>query len=228
MINKTIFDFLTRLKNNNTKDWFDENRMLYTKLKSEFEQFIEFVIAEISIFDKDIAQTSAKASIYRINRDIRFSADKSPYKTNFGAYICKGGKKSPFAGYYIHVEPGACFLAGGIYMPSGEALKAIREEIHERFDVFKEIILNPAFEKNFDKELWGEKLKKSPKGFPADFEGIEYLKYKNYTVLKNEPDHIYWQNEFIDEVRSVFKTMMPFNRFLNRAVENIDNLNKLF
>lgn len=222
MISKETFQFLKDLKANNSKEWFDENRSLYTALRHEFEQFINVLIAEIALFDRDSSQTTAKASIFRINRDIRFSHDKMPYKTNFGAFIAKGGRKGINAGYYIHVEPGECFLAGGIYMPSGPMLKALREEIYENIEEFKTITHEPSFLKHFGSEFWGEKLKTAPKGFPKDFPDIEYLKYKNYTIVKNEPDRIYLRMTFIDEVREVFKAIKPFNSFLNRAVEEVE------
>lgn len=219
MISKETFQFLKELKLNNSKEWFDENRATYTALRKEFENFINLVIGEIGLFDKDSAQTTAKASIFRINRDIRFSNDKLPYKTNFGAFIAKGGRKGINAGYYLHIEPGECFLAGGIYMPSGPTLKAIRTEIFDNIDEFKAIVSESSFSKHFGREFWGEKLKTAPKGFPKDFPDLEYLKYKNYTIAKNEPDSLYTKVNFINEVREVFRAMAPFNTFLNRAVE---------
>ena len=222
MISKETFLFLKELKVNNYKEWFDENRTRYKTLRNDFEQFIHAVIGEISLFDRESAQTTAKASIFRINRDIRFSNDKMPYKTNFGAFMAKGGRKGIHAGYYIHVEPGECFLAGGIYMPSGPMLKSIREEIYENIEEFKAILAEPSFQKHFGGNLWEEKLKTAPKGFPKDFPDIEYLKYKHYTVAKYEPDAIYWKPTFIQEVREVFKAMKPFNAFLNRAVEEVE------
>jgi uncharacterized protein (TIGR02453 family) len=222
MISKDTFQFLQQLKKNNHKEWFDENRALYTSLRKEFENFINLVIGEISQFDKEASQTTAKASIFRINRDIRFSNDKLPYKTNFGAFMAKGGRKGANAGYYIHIEPGACFLAGGIYMPSGPMLKAIRNEIFENFDEFSSIIHKESFIRHFGHEFWGDKLITAPKGFPKDFRGIEYLKYKHYTLVKNEPDKIYISSGFINEIRDVFQAMVLFNNFLNRAVEEVD------
>lgn len=222
MISKVTFRFLKSLKANNSKEWFDDNRALYQVIRNEFEQFVHVIIAEIGQFDREAAQTTAKASIFRINRDIRFTHDKNPYKTNFGAFIAKGGRKGINAGYYIHIEPGECFLAGGIYMPSSPMLKAIREEIFDNPEEFKAIINEPVFVKNFGHYLWGEKTKTVPKGFPKDFPYIDYLKYKSYTVVKNEPDKIYWHPSFIDEVRDVFKAMKPFNAFLDRAVMEVN------
>jgi uncharacterized protein (TIGR02453 family) len=222
MISKATFQFLKQLKTNNDKEWFDENRTRYAELRKEFEHFINIVIAEIASFDKEAAHTTAKASIFRINRDIRFSNDKAPYKTNFGAFIANGGRKGVKPGYYIHVEPGECFLAGGIYMPSGPMLKALRTEILDNMDEFKKIVSDKNFIRHFGNELWGEKLKTAPKGFPKDFPGLEYLKYKHYTAVKAMPDGIYVSKDFIREVSVVFKALAPFNAFLNRALRETE------
>jgi len=222
MINPALFLFLKELKKNNTKEWFDENRTQYSGLRKEFEQFVNLLIAEIGQFDRQAAQTSAGASIFRINRDIRFSNNKQPYKTNFGAFIAQGGKKGINAGYYFHVEPGECFLAGGIYMPSGPMLKAIRTEIYENINEFRKIVTSPSFTRHFGTELWGDRLKTAPKGFPKDFDGIEYLKYKHYTVFKNEPDTLYVKPALMIEIKEVFRVMSEFNAFLNRAVEDAE------
>jgi uncharacterized protein (TIGR02453 family) len=222
MISKETFRFLQQLRLNNDKFWFDENRSLYARLRKEFEDFLEIVISEIRQFDPEAAETTAKASIFRINRDIRFSNDKVPYKTNFGAFIAKGGRKGINSGYYIHVEPGECFLAGGIYMPSAPMLKAIREEIYENIDAFKDLLHAPSFVKHFGDRIGGEKLKSAPRGFPKDFADMDYLKYRSYTVLKSEPDSIYQKADFIKEVLEVFRAMAPFNQFLNHAVEDVE------
>jgi uncharacterized protein (TIGR02453 family) len=220
MISTDTFQFLKELRRNNHKEWFDQNRSVYQTQRNDFEYFLNMVIGEIAGFDREAAQTTAKASIFRINRDIRFSNDKLPYKTNFGAFIAKGGRKGINAGYYIHVEPGECFLAGGIYMPSAPVLKAIRTEIYDNAGEYLDIISAPDFRKHFGNELSGEKLRTAPKGFPKDFPHIDHLKYKHYTVSKKEPDAVYQSPAFIKEVTSVFKAMMPFNRYLNAAVTN--------
>lgn len=215
------FHFLMALKENNNREWFDDNRSLYTSVKKGFETFVDGAIARIALFDKEVAVTTAKESIFRINRDIRFTADKSPYKTNLGAFISKSGRKSIHAGYYIHVEPGGCFLAGGIYMPSAPVLRSIRIEIHENLDEFTEIIKSPSFTTHFGMEFWGEKLKTAPKGFPKDAPGIEYLKYKHYTVAKEETDRVVSGPQYMEEVYAVFRAVYPLNRFLNHAVDEV-------
>lgn len=222
MISKETFQFLRQLKQNNYREWFDQNRTHYAIAKKEVETFIDRVILEIAAFDREAAQTTAKASMFRINRDIRFSTNKEPYKTNMGAFMAKGGRKGINAGYYIHIEPGSCFLAGGIYMPSGPMLKAIREEIYHGIDEFREIILHPDFVKHFGDHIGEDSLKSAPRGFPSEFPYMDYLKYRSYTVYKNEPDPVYLKPGFIDEVITVFRAMEPFNRFLNRAVEEVE------
>jgi len=218
MIPKEIFSFLGELKSNNTKEWFDSQRHTYEKLKIAFESFIDMLISEISVFDRDATQTTARTSIFRINRDTRFSNNKDPYKTNMGAFIANGGRKSTFAGYYVHIEPGECMFAGGIYMPAPPVLKAIRQEIYENPEEFEALIKSPVFTKYFGTSLYGEKLKSAPQGFPKDFHYIDLLKYKNYTVARNLPDQILSGSDSLKQASDTFQAMAPFNTFLNQAL----------
>ena len=126
---KTILNFLTELKANNNRDWFNENRNQYVKAKSDFEDLINRIIPAIHHFDPDIGSISAKQCVFRIFRDVRFSKDKSPYKTNMGGFIARGGRKGGFAGYYLHLDPEQSFIAGGMHMPFPEELKKVRQEI---------------------------------------------------------------------------------------------------
>lgn len=218
MLSKEILLFLTDLKENNYKEWFHENKLRYQKVKKEFEQFINHTIADIAQFDSAVQNLEPKDCIFRINRDIRFSKDKSPYKTNFGGFIVPGGKKSGNAGYYIHIEPGGCFLAGGVYSPPPEILKAVRTEIYENADDFKKIINNKDFKKHFKELMTEDMLKTAPKGFPKDFEDIDLLKYKHYTVAKQISDDFVTSEKFVDEIRETFKTLLPFNKYINEGI----------
>ena len=218
MLSKNLLEFLSDLKENNYKEWFHENKPRYQKLKKEFEQFVAHTIADIAQFDKSVQNLEPKHCTFRINRDIRFSKDKSPYKTNFGAYIVPGGKKSGNAGYYIHIEPGSCFLAGGIYAPPTDRLKAVRTEIYENIEEFKKIISDSTFTKHYP-NLYNEgMLKTAPKGFPKDFEDIDLLKYKHYIASKNVDDSIVVSDKFIGEVRNTFKAAYPLNKFINEGI----------
>ena len=226
MLSKNLLEFLSDLKENNYKEWFHENKPRYQKLKKEFEQFVAHTIADIAQFDKSVQNLEPKHCTFRINRDIRFSKDKSPYKTNFGAYIVPGGKKSGNAGYYIHIEPGSSFLAGGIYAPPTDRLKAVRTEIYENIEEFKKIISDSTFTKHYP-NLYNEgMLKTAPKGFPKDFEDIDLLKYKHYIASKNVDDSIVVSDKFIGEVRNTFKAAYPLNKFINEGINyhlRIDN-----
>jgi uncharacterized protein (TIGR02453 family) len=220
ILHPSILSFLKDLKKNNNREWFDENRERYREAKEAFEVYVSLVMAEIKQFDKEAVQTTPKDCIFRIFRDIRSTHDKTPYKNNFGAYIAKGGRKSPLAGYYVHFEPGSSMLAGGIYMPQPDVLKAIRTSIYHNIDEFKEIISKPRFVKHFD-SIEGPRISTAPKGFPKDFSDIALLQFKWYSVGKMEPDSAVAKPGYMDEIREVFGAMVPFNRFLNEAVSEL-------
>ena len=214
---KTILDFLTKLKANNNRDWFNENRNLYDDAKSDFESLINRLIPAIHNFDPDIGTLSAKQCVFRIYRDVRFSKDKSPYKTNMGGFIARGGRKGGFAGYYLHIDPEQSFIAGGMHMPPPDALKKVRQEILYNIDEFKSIIHKPSFKKTFG-EIEGEKLKRPPKDFPADFLDINLLKFKSYTVLHGVDQSTLLKNDIEKYIVKTFKEMYKLNQFLNRTV----------
>jgi uncharacterized protein (TIGR02453 family) len=217
MIHPDTYSFLTELSANNNKEWFDANRKRYEQIKQNISHVAEIIIHEVSGIDKSVLGLQPKDCVFRINRDIRFSADKSPYKTNSGIFVCPGGKNSWNAGYYLHIEPGNSFLSGGIYMPSSPALKAIREEIFNNYDDFLEIVKDKSFVSNFG-EFWGDRLKTKPKGFPDDFAGMEYLKLKQFTVLKSMSEKVMTSEKLLDEIRVTYKALFPLNRFLNQAI----------
>jgi len=218
MISKNLFTFLRELKQNNHKEWFHEHKPVYQTLRKQFEQLIAQTILAIAQFDESVKTIEPKQCIFRINRDIRFSKDKSPYKNNFGAFIAPGGRNSGLAGYYIHLEPDNCLLAGGIYMPPPDRLKAVRTEIFENTEEFKKIIHHKNFKKHFGKIISDKMLKTAPKGFPKDFNDIDLLKYKHYTVIKKVPEDMVTSDKFTAEVSQTFKALYPFNRFINDGI----------
>ena len=221
MLSKNILNFLNSLKRNNNREWFHKNKALYDSAKKEFEIFVNLLINEVHKIDKEVVSITAKDCVFRIYRDVRFSMDKTPYKTNFGVFIVKGGKNSGNAGYYLHVEPGNCFLGGGVYMPPSNILKAIRTEIYENTEEFKSIIQDSTFRKKFGKIYDDDQLKLPPRGFPKDFPDIDLLKYKNYTIIKSVTDQMIQRESFIDEIRTTFKAMYPFNQYINRAIVSL-------
>jgi uncharacterized protein (TIGR02453 family) len=217
---RIVLDFLSDLSKNNNRDWFTQNRKKYEFARKVAENFVEQIIVEIRKFDDQIPELKTKDCFFRINRDVRFSNDKSPYKTNFGAFITKGNRKGPYSGYYIHFESGSCFLAGGIYMPEPETLKALRDEIYFNYTNFNKIISNKEFIRLFDK-IEGDSLVKVPKQYPADHPGAEYLKLKSFSVVHSVNEKQVCNDSYLQYATGVFKTMLPMNHFLNFAVDNI-------
>ncbi len=218
MISKNLINFLETLKENNTREWFNANKAWYNEVKVEFESFTSKMITVVGNIDKEVAYLEPKDCLFRIYRDTRFSNDKTPYKTNMGSYVVKGGRNSGYAGYYFHIEPGVSFLAGGIYMPMPDVLKKLRTAIYENIDEFLEIINNSVFIKHFGKIEDDAKLKTPPKGFPKEFEHIEYLKFKNYSVLKNVPVKLIHSEKLFEEMKEVFIVLKPLIHFLNQAI----------
>lgn len=214
----TPIKFLVQLRKNNNRAWFNEHKVLYNEAKKEVEQFIEMLIPIIKNIDSEIDVTSAGQCVFRIFRDVRFSNDKSPYKTNFGAFIAKGGRKSPFAGYYIHIEPRESFIGGGVYMPESKYLRAIRTEIFENTEEYKQIINSAAFKKYFG-GIYGDKLKLAPQGFPKDFADIDLLKNKHYAVGHKVVDSFWTSEKMMEELAKILKIQSLFNKFMNRAIQ---------
>lgn len=220
-----ILQFLLALKENNNKEWFDNNRDWYQKSKKEYEEFVAKLIPEVQKIDKGIGALEAKDCTFRIFRDVRFSPDKTPYKTHMGAYFAKGGRKSPLGGYYFHMEPGNSVLAGGIWAPEAPVLKAIRSEIYGFIDEFVDIIESKSFKKHFG-ELDTDMgvLRSAPKDYPKDFSHIDLLKYKSYTVSKSLPDVLVTDEiALMPKCMEVFKALQPVNAFFNRAITEMGN-----
>ncbi|MBN9482733.1 MAG: hypothetical protein BGO70_07650 [Bacteroidetes bacterium 43-93] len=218
MLQKATIDFLTNLEKNNNKAWFDENRKKYEAAKGDFENFVEAVQAALTKLEPAIADHKAKDAIFRIFRDVRFSKDKTPYKSHFGAYFSRAGRKAPDAGYYMHIEPGKSFLAGGMWMPDAPILKKLRQEIDYNFEEFKSIIGKPAFKKQFTK--WeGEQLKTLPQGYTADNPAIDFLKMKSFIVSTPIADKDVLAKDSVKQIEKVYSQMKPLVDFLNRALD---------
>jgi len=215
-IKKSTLDFLDSLKDNNNRDWFIKNRPAYIDAKDNFESFVQDIINKIVDIEPIMKGLEVKSCVYRINRDIRFSNDKSPYKSHLGAFIVRGGKKNgdKFAGYYFHIEPKKSIIAGGAYMPPAPWLSAIREKVNEEPEELIKILTSKDFVKYFGK-LDGEKLKKAPKGYPSDHPNIELLKFKSYLVVNEATDKLVLSQNYFDHVMKVLRVMKPLNDFLN-------------
>jgi uncharacterized protein (TIGR02453 family) len=219
MLSASSFQFINELKANNHREWFQANRTSYDLAKSDVEQFIAKVLDNLSKIDITLKGISAKETMFRINKDVRFSKDKSPYKTNFGAGISKEGRKLPCAGYYVHLEPGKSFVAGGIYMPEPEHLKIIREEIAFDSSEIKALLNNPDFKKffaaGFDKM---EKLANPPKGFDKNHPEVELLKLKSFIVSHSIQDKAFFEKNAAQNVALTLAKITPLVNYLNRIL----------
>ncbi len=216
---ESTLKFLKQLAKNNNKEWFDLNRKTYDGIKVEFATLVQSVIDKNAIFDKALTGLEPKQCIFRINKDVRFSKDKSPYKTNIGASINPGGKKSMIAGYYLHIEPNKSFLAGGCYMPPAETLAAIRQEIDYNTSDFKKIILAKDFKSYFKELSQDDKLKTSPKGYDKNHPDISLLQHKHFIVTHAITDEQLCNKNFATYASKVFKAMLPLNQFLRGCTE---------
>jgi uncharacterized protein (TIGR02453 family) len=221
MVQKSTLDFLKALKKNNDRDWFEKNKDKYLAAKQNIEDITNALIKSISSFDKKIEGLTAKNCVFRIYRDVRFSKNKDPYKTNLGASINAGGKKASNAGYYIHVQPRESFLAGGVWMPPADELKKIRQEIAYNFDDFKKILADKKFKKIFKglDESKEYKLARPPKGYDKDHPAVEFLKFNSYIVWTQYNDKDVTSKNFVKKVAEDAKVMKPLIYFLNTALD---------
>ncbi|MFI5153527.1 MAG: DUF2461 domain-containing protein [Chitinophagales bacterium] len=220
MLQATTLKFLKDLKKNNNKPWFDAHRAQYEDAKKDFADFIQRLIDGHSTKDAGILSLTAKDCIFRINRDIRFSKDKSPYKTNFGASISRGGKKSGFAGYYFHCEPGDAFVGGGLWMPMPPELKKVRQEIDYGYDEFKKIIGSKKFKSVYGKlyEEENSTLSKVPQGFEKDSPAADFLRMKSFIALHPLTDSDLLSKSLLRKALDAFATLQPLVDFINRAL----------
>jgi len=212
-IDRSTLKFLADLRRHNDRLWFAENRSRYEAAREDLYLFVQAVIDEIVKFDPIFKGLEAKNCIYRINRDIRFTNDKTIYKTNFGAFMVRGGNGDRFPGYYLHIEPGQSFISGGSYIPPAPWLKAIRERIAIEGDNLVKILNNREFRKYFN-GLEGEKLKLPPRGFSKDHPHIELIKMKSFLTEKPLTDSEVVDPGFFEVVTGAFRAMKPLNDFL--------------
>ncbi|ANI88165.1 hypothetical protein A9P82_01860 [Arachidicoccus ginsenosidimutans] len=217
-IHKQTLQFLTALKKHNDRDWFHANKEKYDLAKGNFHQFVDAMLKELGKFEPYIAELNAKDCVFRINRDIRFSKDKSPYKTNFGALL-SGKMNMAKSAYYLHIEPNGSFLAGGIHLPEPKVLKAIRQEIVYNSEAFSNIINEKIFKKYY--ALENEKLSKVPQGFDKEHPLAEYLKHKEMIAIHYVKDEDVLSEKFLSYAANALKALQPFNHFLNDAISDV-------
>ncbi|HEX6333650.1 MAG TPA: DUF2461 domain-containing protein [Flavisolibacter sp.] len=221
MLEPQTLKFLSGLKKNNNKVWFDNHRAAYEAARIDFSNFIQLIIDSIQKTDTTITGLTARDCMFRINRDIRFSKDKKPYKTNFGASIKRGGRKSPFAGYYFHCEPGNSFAGGGLWMPENDVLKNVRQEIDYNVDEFLSIIRAPSFRKVYGDLYAGEDISLStmPRGYEKDHPQGRYLKLKCFIAETPVSDDELVSSKLHKKTRQAFEALQPLLHFINRAID---------
>ena len=222
---KTVIDFLRLLKENNNRQWFNENKQLYLEAQARFNRYVEQLLDIMKQGDDSLEGLQVKDCTYRIYRDVRFSQDKSPYKTHMGAYICPGGKKSGFAGYYFHIGvgghgyPDGHMLAVGDYICEPQVLKILREDIQDYGQIFDDIVRNKA-DNNFMLDD-SYKLKKVPKGFDKESPWADYLKYKVFCLYQEPEEYLFTTNDSPNRVAQIMLSAKPFLNFINRAVSYV-------
>ena len=220
MLQASSIKFLTDLEINNDKPWFEENRSRYEATKVDMEALVSKLIEEIAIFDAPIGSLQVKQCTFRINRDVRFSKNKAPYKNNMGADFSAGGKKASEPGYYFHFQPGRSFAGGGFYMPEPAELAKVRQEIDYGFEEWKTILENKTFKKYYPAGLEGmPTLVRPPKGYDENNEAINFLKMKGFFVSLPITDAELQSKTLVKDVARAFEIMKPMIDFLKRAIQ---------
>lgn len=219
MITPPTLKFLAGLKKNNRRDWFEANRPRYLAARAEFIALVDALIAGIAHFEPHVLELDPEDCIFRINRDTRFSKNKEPYKPNFGAFITDRGRKVSRAGYYIHLEAGQCMTAGGLYLPPGPELKAVRAAIQAGAEPLRKILAGRKFAAAFGKELPGIRVKTAPRDVPRDHPDLDLLRYQSFEVYREFPEARALKPGFVRTCWKDFELMSPFVKWLNAALD---------
>lgn len=221
MLQTTTLKFLKDLKKNNNREWFEKNRKQYEAAKADMTALVEAVINQFGKKEPGIDLLTAKDCLYRINRDVRFSKNKAPYKSNMAASLIDGGKKSDHAGYYIHIQPGGdSFIGGGRYMVEPDQLKKIRQEIDYNWETFQKIITSKKFKVCYGELERGEgiSLSREPKGYEKNNPAIEYIKLKSWVAITPLADAELTEKRLVKKIITAFETLQPLIHFLNTAI----------
>ncbi|MBA4277135.1 DUF2461 domain-containing protein [Flavobacterium sp.] len=220
MLSKNSLQFLDDLKTNNNRDWFLDNKKRYEVFKKDYQQLVTDFLDAMKPLDPSLEMLEVKNCTFRINRDIRFSKDKSPYKDHVGIWISSGSKGMNRSGYYIHISRTGSFIAGGLYCPEAEDLKKMRKEIAFFHEDLEEIINNKNFQKEFGDFDRNEKnlLKNPPRGYEKDHPAIEFLKLKSFETSQKFNIEDVLQEDFVAKMTKKLIVLKPLNDFINRAV----------
>ncbi len=224
MISKEALQFLEDLIANNNTEWMHANKKRYDNYKKDYHSFIASILATMKPLDPSLEPLEVKNCTFRINRDIRFSKDKSPYKTNMGVWMSQDKNRKNAPGYYIHFEKGNCFIAGGVWCPEPSELKQIRKEIEFFHDDLEAVLSDKKFTSEFsglDKSE-GNMLKKAPKDFDPTHPAIELLKLKSFTASHKINEKEFTDKDFSKKIAKQLIALQPMNDFLRRALETVE------
>ncbi|MDR7208862.1 DUF2461 domain-containing protein [Flavobacterium piscis] len=221
MLTKESLQFLDDLKINNNRDWFQDNKKRYEIFKKDYHQLVSDFLDAMKPLDPSLELLEVKNCTFRINRDIRFSKDKSPYKAHLGVWMSSGAKGANRAGYYVHIEKGASFIAGGFYSPEADDLKKVRKEIAFFHDDLEAVLVEENFKKEFKSLDVNENnsLKNPPRGYEKDHPAIELLKLKSFTATQKFDISEVIKKDFVIKMSQKLIALKPLNEFINRALE---------
>jgi uncharacterized protein (TIGR02453 family) len=221
MITKEAIAFIDDLTINNNTEWMHANKKRYENFKKDYHVYIASVLAEMKPLDKSLEPLEVKNCTFRINRDIRFSKDKQPYKNNIGVWFTQNKNRKNSPGYYIHFEKGKSFIAGGVWCPEASELKQIRKEIEFFHDDLETVLNDSDFKKEFNSLTIEEnnRLKNAPKGFDINHPAIELLKFKSFTASQKIDDKLFTDKDFAKKIAKKLIALKPLNDFLSRSLE---------
>ena len=216
-----VYAFLSNIAIHNDRAWFVEHRDEYDRARMIFEDMAQQLINRLSVIDTSLAHLTVRDCTYRFYRDTRFSEDKSPYKQHFGVYVAAHGKKAFHGGYYLHIQPGECMIAGGAYCLPSNILKAVRQSIVDETEEFRGIVEDPEFKRLFP-IIGMDRLKTLPVGFPRDYPYPEYLRPKDYSIATSISDDFLRQDNWLEQTVAVFQKMKPFIDFVNYTIDDYE------
>lgn len=214
------FQFITDLKSNNNRDWFNTNKPRYETALKNVTGFADSLLARMSTHD-NLSTASGKASLFRIYADTRFSKDKAPYKTHWGMRFARATAYLR-GGYYLHLEPGNSFAAGGFFAPNADDLFRIRQDIDYNYQEWKLLMAHPALSGTFG-HLQGEQVKTAPKGFDTNHPGIEFLRYKQFILRHSFADEEVLSPDFTENVSETFRNLRPFFDYMSEVLTTNPN-----
>lgn len=224
MIRKETLHFLDDLKSNNHKEWFHAQKKRYDDYKNDYHDIIDILLKNLKPFDAKLEPLEVKHCTFRINRDIRFSKDKSPYKTHMGIWLSQNRMMKNAPGYYLHIDPKESFVAGGLWCPEADELKKIRKEIAFFRQDLEQILKEKKFNKYFSDldRPENQVLKTAPKGYEKDHPALHWLQLKSFTASYPLTSQDITKQKTLDQVVEIMKLLKPLNDFIYRAIETED------